>query len=80
MMRLEVSMLCKVHSCPGADCNLGPTWEQKSRLRREKMFLFQGQLEMFLGRSVFGSTWDVPGPIYSLSSTPNCSLWLAVTD
>ena len=31
-------------STPGADCNLGPTWEQN--------FLFQGQLEMFPGRSV----------------------------
>ena len=44
------------------------------------IFLFQGQLEIFPGRSVLGSTWDDPGLIFGSISTPNCSLWLAVTN
>ena len=46
----------------GADCNLGPTWEQNSRVQREKFFcsrvslkcsqveVFWGQLGMFQGQ------------------------------
>ena len=37
-------------------------------------------IELFPSIGVLGSTWDVPGSIYSSSSTSNYSLWLAVTD
>ena len=54
-------------------CNLGPTWEQKSRSQRKNLFLLQGRLE---GRNVLGSIWDVTVSIY-LSSATKCSLWVA---
>ena len=50
------------HHTPGADCNLGPTWEQNSRTQRKKFFcsrvslkcsqieVFWGQLGMFQGQ------------------------------
>ena len=60
------------HLHAGADCNLGPTWEQNSCAQREKYFLFQGQLEMFPGRSVLGLTSYVPGSIYSSNSASKC--------